>query len=414
MVGEVITVGSELVMGHTLDTHSQYIAKACSSLGLEIRFHTSVGDNWDDLTNLLRLSAKRSSFVFLCGGLGPTMDDLTKEALAEVLGMDLVQDESTLIRLKEFFQSRNRTMTENNLKQTYVFPNGTIFANPRGTAPGLAIQHQGVTYCLLPGPPNEMRPMWHEQVEPYLNGVLGIKGAILARSYSFVGIGESRLEAELQDLIQSSENPVLATYAGEASCTLRFTAKAPTTKEAEAQIEQIASQVRQRVGEYVVSTEGQNLEQVICQELDSRGQTVSFTESCTGGLMTHLMTTVPGSSSVVAGGIVSYQNSSKRKVAKVPTKILEQHGAISPETAREMAQHSLENFASDWSVSVTGVAGPDSSENQPVGLIYFGLAHKGEPTKVYQYQMSGSRQRIQRLAAIQGLFLLLQAVRKGE
>lgn len=414
MVGEVITVGSELVMGHTLDTHSQYIAKACSSLGLEIRFHTSVGDSWQDLTELLRLSATRSSFVFLCGGLGPTMDDLTKEALAEVLGMDLVQDESTLIRLKEFFQSRNRTMSENNLKQTYVFPTGTIFANPRGTAPGLAIQHQGVTYCLLPGPPNEMRPMWQEQVEPYLNDVLGIKGAILARSYTFVGIGESRLEAELQDLISASENPILATYAGEASCTLRFTAKASTVEEAEERIEQIASQVRKRVGEYLVSSEGQNLEQVIFQELQAKGQTVSFTESCTGGLMTHLMTTVPGSSSVVAGGIVSYQNKSKREIAKVPTKILEQHGAISPETAREMALHSLENFDSDWSVSVTGVAGPDSSENQPVGLIYFGLAHKGKPTKVYLYQMSGSRQRIQRLAAIQGLFLLLQAVRKGE
>lgn len=414
MFGEIITVGSELVMGNVLDTHSQYISKACSALGLEIRFHTSVRDNWEELISVIQLASKRSSVVFLCGGLGPTKDDLTKEALADFLNVKLVQDQKTLLHLQAFFQKSNRTMPENNLKQTYVFPNGTIFSNLEGTAPGLAVQQHEVTYILLPGPPRELRALWKEQVEPYLKELLGIKEVIVSRSFTFVGIGESRLEWELQDLIQTSKNPTLATYAGEACCMLTFTAKAPNHEQANDLIDKSSQEVRKRVGDFLISDNGWSLEHVLVHELKARKETVAFAESCTGGYMTHLMTTVPGSSSVVPGGLVTYSPQSKEKLARVPTQIIEEHGTISPETAIQMAEQTLAQFRTDWAVSVTGVAGPTESEDKPIGLTYIGLAHKGSPTRVWEYHLNGFRHRIQQLASLRGLFVLLQAVRKGE
>lgn len=415
VVGEIITIGSELVSGHTLDTHSKFISKECSALGLEIHFHTTIGDDWDHLKQTIRLAKSRSSVVFLCGGLGPTEDDLTKEVLADVLGIKLIRDEVILSRIEQYFKKRNRPMTANNVKQAYVFSGGTIFTNNYGTAPGLAVTHKDATFILLPGPPSEMRPMWQDQVVPFLKKeMIALEDVILSRSYRFVEIGESRLENELFDLIQSSKNPLIATYAGEGSCILRFTAKAKDEAEAEELIEHVAVQVRERVGEYLVSQNGETLEEVVVQELLNRGESVAFSEGCTGGLMVHMLSSVPNSRKVNFGGVASNTDWYQKFFDQKAPNFIKEHGAISPEAAKKLAQYTRETFSSDWGVSVTEVTSLDSNRNQPTGIIYFGLARKGRPTRVYQYRMAGSFQRIQKLAAIQGLFLLLQVVRKGE
>lgn len=413
MRAEVITVGTELLMGQTLDTHSQFLSLECAVLGIPVLFHTSVDDDPERLRTTIQNAHARSDLVIMCGGLGPTLDDLTKEILADFLGVTLVQDLKTLHTLESFFAGRSIAMTENNIKQTYVFPNGTVFHNPRGTAPGLAVSSEGVTYILLPGPPNEMRPMFHEQVRDFLISLIPDQKVILSHPLSFFGIGESLLEDRLSDLIMNQTNPAMATYAEEAGVVLRLTAKADTMQEAKALIAPIKAEVLSRVGQFCFSEKKETLEEVVVRLLIEQSKTVAMAESCTGGYVTHLMTTIPGSSQAVLGGFVSYTNRVKEQIVHVSKAVLDQYSAVSPETAQMMAEQTLAQFNSDYAISVTGNAGPEPSEGKAVGEVYIGVAVRGKSTEVHKYMLKGHRTRIQLLAAKYSLFLLWQRIKKG-
>lgn len=414
MQAEVITVGSELMLGFTLNTHSQYISRACAPLGINVNFHISVGDHADQLAQVITTAQTRSQLVFLCGGLGPTLDDLTKETLAEVLGETLVEDDYWRSRLETYFAKRSSPIPTNNYKQALTFHTGTLFPNEKGTAPGLSITKNGITYILLPGPPYELRAMFEAQVIPFLHKLLPEKEVIISHPMSFFGIGESALEEVIQDLIIKYKNPVIATYALDVGVTLRITAKAVTQEFANQLIEEVRQEVMKRIGMYCYSEQDESLEMVVVNNLRKNGYSVATAESCTGGLISYLMTTVPGASSEVKGGFVSYTSEIKDRIVGVSSDILEQHGAVSAATAKSMAEETMQKFQTDFALSVTGIAGPSSTEGKPVGLVYVGLAQSGFPTIAYELSLNGPRERIQLLAAKHALFLLLERIKKGE
>lgn len=415
MQSEIITVGSELLAGETVDLHSSYLSRELNSLGIDVHFHTSVGDDAEKLRDVISLARTRSTLIFLCGGLGPTMDDLTKETVSDVTGVGLVQDPEVKRRLEKYFEGRMKTVPQNNFKQTYVFSGGFVFHNKNGTAPGLALQADGITYVLLPGPPGELVPMFEEQVRPFLlREVIQEGQVILAKSLSFFGLGESLLEEKIEDLIRQQDNPVLATYAKESGVVLRITAWAPTEEKANQLIDQQKMKVLSRIGEYFYSELGESLEEVVVTGLIRKQKTVAVAESCTGGQLAHLLTSVPGSSKAFKGGMVTYTNEVKEKVASVPAECLNEHGAISAETAEMMAENTLQRFDVDFALGVTGVAGPASAEGKPVGTVYIGLAEKGRPVRVYHFALKGSRRRIQLMAAKYACFVLQQCLKKGE
>lgn len=412
MRAEIITVGSELVLGRTTDTHSAYLSKECFQLGIEVFFHTSVGDDRQRLYQSISLAHSRSDLVFLCGGLGPTMDDLTKETLADFLKVELVQDKDTLQRLHKIFAHRP-FIPPNNLKQTYVFPNGTVFVNNYGTAPGLTVMHDGVLYVLLPGPPSELIPMFKTCVKDFLERNVS-EGAIRTHILSFFGIGESNLEDRLQDIMVLRHDLRVATYVKDAEVTLCITVKANELKQIIHQIESTRREILDRVGAYCFSEEDQSLEDIVIILLRKRGQSVSVAESCSGGLLSYLLSTVPGSSGELVGGSVCYTNEIKNEVVGVPESVLNTYGAVSRKTAEVLAERTRKRFYTDFSISITGVAGPASIEDKPVGLVYIAISEKNQPTRTYQFQFSGSRKRIQLFAAKYALFILLQRLKKGE
>ncbi|TCP70061.1 competence/damage-inducible protein A [Baia soyae] len=413
MKAEVITVGTELLMGYTLDTHSGFLSQECAMLGIPVHFHTSVDDDRDRLYQTFQLAQSRSELVIVCGGLGPTLDDLTKETLADFLNVELIQDPAALEALQSAFAGRSIPMTQNNLKQTYAFPNGTTFLNSRGTAPGLAVTSEGVTYILLPGPPGEMRPMFEDQIREFILSLIPNRRIIVSHPLSFFGIGESLLEDQLKDLIQSETSPSIATYAEEAGVVLRITVEADSAKEAKARIELIRQEILHRVGDFCFSEKKEALEEVVLSIMQERKQTVSIAESCTGGFLTYLLTTIPGSSQAVLGGVVTYTNKIKERMTNVSVDTLQKYGAISGETATEMAEHTRDQFQSDLAISVTGLAGPTPAEGKPVGEVWIAIAAKNGKTEVHHHMIRGQRKRVQLLAAKYALFHLWQRLKKG-
>lgn len=412
MRAEIITVGTELLRGQTLDSHSAYLSRECVPLGIDVHYHTSVGDDHDRLYEVIRLASTRSQLVLMCGGLGPTIDDLTKETLADFLNVELVQDPASLAQLEKLFAGRS--MPTNNLKQTYVFPTGTVFVNANGTAPGLAVSHDQVTYVCMPGPPNELIPMFTNQVRPFLINLLPEKSVIVSHPLSFFGIGESALEERISDLMQQATNPTIAPYAQEIGVTLRLTAKAPDAEAADALIAPVRAEILARVGKYCFSEKAESLEEVVVSLLREQRRSIACAESCTGGLLTHLLSTVPGSSGELKGGFICYTNAVKNHIVQVPQAILDEHGAISDQTAKWLAEQTREQFQSHFAISITGVAGPDPAEGKPIGQVHIGLAERDQPTETFQFLFRGSRKRIQLWAAKQALFILQQRLKKGE
>lgn len=414
MRAEVITVGSELLLGETVDLHSAYLSRECFSLGVEVIFHTSVGDEKARLMEIIERAHQRSQLVILCGGLGPTLDDLTKETLSDFLGIPLVHDPVVAEQLERYFEGRSENMPSNNYKQTYVFEGGVVFHNENGTAPGLAVSKEGVTYVLLPGPPRELIPMFEQKVRPFILSTFSGGQKMVSEALSFFGIGESRLEETLRDLIQANDNPIIATYAKDAGVTLRLTARAGTESEARKLIAPIKTEVLKRVGEYCYSEQEEPLEEVVLRTLIQQGKTIAVAESCTGGLLSQLFTSLAGSSQAFMGGIVSYSGFSKEKVVGVPKEVLTRYGTVSSQTAEALAEQVQTAFATDFALSVTGIAGPDGTEGKPVGLVFIGFKEALKPVRVYRLQLRGSRRRIQLQAAKYACFILQQRLKKGE
>lgn len=398
MKAEILAVGTELLMGQITNTNAQYISSKLPLAGVGVYYHTVVGDNAERLEKSLLLALERCDVVITTGGLGPTQDDLTKETVARLMGKKLVLHQESLTKIKCFFENLHRTMTINNEKQAY-FPEGCIIMkNNNGTAPGCIIENGEKVVIMLPGPPSEMKPMFDEQVMPYFMEKCDFK--IESKFLRVFGIGESALEDMLLDLIDGQTNPTLATYAKDGEVTLRLTARVNPGEKGDEIISPMLAEIKKRTGDALYSLEDEPLDLVAAKLLLENNITISTAESCTGGLVSEILTNVPGISKVFMGGSVTYSNQSKSDLLGVKEETLSQYGAVSKQTAAQMAEGIRKRLATDIAVSVTGIAGPDGgTPEKPVGLVYIALASK-DGTVIKQLNLWGSRNRIRNVTAL--------------
>lgn len=396
---ELIAVGTELLLGNIANTDAQMLSKGLSALGINVYYHTVVGDNPQRLKAAVEIAKSRADIIITTGGLGPTCDDLTKNVLAECFGRKLVYDEESAQQIKDYFHRLhpNGTMTENNLQQAYLPEGCTIFSNDWGTAPGCAFEADGVRVIMLPGPPNECTPMFEHRAVPYLQALAD--GVIASRTLKIFGMGESAVEARLRDRMNALTNPTLAPYAKTGEVELRITAKAATVEEARALIVPVEKEVRDIFGPLVYGADVASMEEVVLGLLKEKGLTMGTAESCTGGLVAKRLTDLSGASAVFRGGVVSYTNEVKAGVLGVPQVMLDEFGAVSAQVAQAMAQGARKVLGCDLAVSLTGVAGPDPDDrNNPVGLIYVAL-DTPEGTRVRELHLINGRARIRTVAA---------------
>ena len=370
---EIIAVGTELLLGSIANTNAQEISQALSTLGINVFWHTVVGDNPARLSEALDIARKRADILITTGGLGPTYDDLTKQTICAAFGQTLVLHRDILEEIRRFYEGAiHAPMPENNTQQAELPEGCTVFDNPVGTAPGCAFESGGVHVLMLPGPPHEMRTMLHRCAVPYLRALSS--EVIVSHDIMTFGMGESFVDQLLHEKMAGMRNPTLATYAKPFEVRLRATAKAASENEAEAMLSPVLEEVCAMLGPVVYGVDISGLPQTCFRLLEERGLTLATAESCTGGRAAEKLTALPGASRVYRGGVVSYWTDIKREVLGVPAQLLSQHGPVSEPCARAMAQGVRRITGADLGVSVTGVAGPDPDERGvPVGIVYIGL-----------------------------------------
>lgn len=410
MVVELISVGTELLLGNIVNTNAQYLAEKCALLGLSMYNQSVVGDNPARLADTIKTALDRSDVVILTGGLGPTEDDLTKEVCAEVMGFELAEDPHTKARIQEYFKNNiYKVITDNNWKQAMVPVGAMVLDNDNGTAPGLIMEKNGKHAILLPGPPNELYPLFSRQVFPYLQKLQ--PEIIVSQMVKICGYGESQVEDKLLDLIDAQTNPTIATYAKTGEVHLRVTAKVVSQEEAEKLIKPVVKEIKKRFGNAVYSIkEEETLEMAVVRLLKKYELTVTTAESCTGGLLAGRLVNVPGVSEVFREGFVTYSNKAKRKILDVNKATLKKYGAVSKETAKEMAMGGVFATDADICVAVTGLAGPDGgSEEKPVGLVYM-ACYMNDQVTVEKYQFKGNRAKIREQSVVKALDLLRRTI----
>lgn len=395
---ELVMIGTELLLGQTVDTNAAYMAEQLAANGINVYFKATVGDNWTRLAGVLTQALTRADVVITSGGLGPTDDDLTREVVSAVLRRPLVEDEQALQTIESWFRNSGRTMPASNRKQALVPEGARVITNGHGTAPGFIVEHDGKLIVSVPGVPHEMRAMVENGVLPYLRRHFQLEGTLYSRNLKFYGIGESALEEKLRDLFRST-NPTVAPYAGMGEVKVRLTTRARSAEEAEQMFAPVEQEIIRRVGEYMYGVGDDTMEIVAGRALREAGWTVALAESCTGGLVAKRLTDVPGSSTYFLGGVVAYSNDAKMQLLGVSEDALREHGAVSAQVAEEMAAGAARRFGATIGVSVTGIAGPDGgSEAKPVGLVFIGCAVRGK-VHSYRFQFSGDRERVRRWTA---------------
>ena len=379
MNAEIISVGTELLLGNIENTNTTFLSKRLADLGISVYYQSSVGDNAQRLIKLLSLAVERSQVIIITGGLGPTDDDITKETVCKALNIDLVLHEPTLKKIEDYFARTGRQMTENNRKQAMIPQGAEIMENDHGTAPGIVMTSGEQVIMLLPGPPSEMRPMFDKYAPEFLAKYSD--GIIFSRTVKFIGIGESQLAEKIEDMFDG-ENPTVAPYAKTGEVHIRVTAKAGDEKKAASLCEPVLNELRKRAGGYIYGYDDETLESAVVSGLKEKKLTVATAESCTAGLLSKRITDVPSSSQVFSMGVTTYSNEMKTELLGIPADIIEASGAVSPEVAREMARRVKEKSGADLGIGITGIAGPDGgTEEKPVGLVYIAISD-GEHTWV--------------------------------
>ena len=402
---ELIAVGTELLLGNIANTDAQMISQGLSALGINVFYHTVVGDNPDRVRQAVDIARGRADIIITTGGLGPTCDDLTKVALASAFGKELYYDEPSAQRIRDRFAAMERPITENNYQQAMLPQGCTVLDNDWGTAPGVAFESGGVHVIMLPGPPRECEMMFNYRAVPYLKGLSD--GVIASRTVKTFGIGESAAEEKLRDLMNSLHNPTLAPYAKPSGTELRITAHADTEAEAMALIDPVEAQVKAILGDVVIGVNVESVEEVCLSLLKEQGLTLGAAESCTGGLIAKYMTDLPGSSAVFRGGVVSYTDGVKTGVLGVPQGLLDRYGAVSPQVAEAMARGAKAALGCDIAISSTGIAGPDTDDRgTPVGLVYLGLAYEDKCYVKEFHAGHVARERVRRQSAQTALDLV--------
>ncbi len=409
MNAEIICVGTELLLGNIVNTNAAFIAEKISGIGIECYNQCVVGDNMDRLLAQLKESSSRSDIIILSGGMGPTEDDMTKEGVAAFCKLPLVEDAESRKSIEDYFAKRGISPTENNWKQALLPKGARAVPNPNGTAPGIILETKNTKFILLPGPPVEMEAMFTDQIMPYLASLSD--GVLFSRTVKLVGVGESAAETEIKDLIDSQTNPTIATYAKTGEVHIRVTALGSDEKEAKKLVKPVVKELKARFGNNVYAAEdGITLEKAVVDLLEANKMSLSTVESCTGGLISATIVSVPGASDVLKCGFVTYSNKSKRKLVGVKKGTLDKYGAVSKQTASEMAKGGAAVSKSDVCISVTGIAGPDGgTEEKPVGLVYIGCYVKGE-IKVKEFHFSGNRNKIRSLSATNALILARECI----
>lgn len=408
MNAELIAVGTEILLGDIVNTDAQLISQGLSELGINVFYQTVVGDNPERLRRVIDEAKERADILITTGGLGPTLDDLTKETLAAAFGKKLVLHEPSLADIRGFFDKIGREMTPNNEKQAWLPEGCTVFVNDWGTAPGCAFEAEGKYVLMLPGPPRECEPMWKYRAMPYLYPLAG--GCIVSHNIRVIGLGESAMEDRLHDMMERMTNPTIAPYAKTSECFARVTAKADTAEEAEALLAPVVDEVCAMLGDDVYGVDVDSLEQVVGDLLRARGLTLAVAESCTGGLLSKRITDVAGCSAYYKGGVCSYCNEVKKNVLGVRAETLDTVGAVSPETAEQMAEGVARALGADVGVGITGIAGPDGgTPEKPVGLVYLSVWYDGRAT-TRKMQSSLGRDRVRNQAASTALDMIRRIV----
>ncbi len=397
MKSEIVSVGTELLLGNIINTNSAFLSSELAKLGINVYYHETVGDNRPRIMDTIGRALERSDLVITTGGLGPTSDDITKETIAEVTERQLVADETELEKIHSFFKSINREMTPNNIKQAYVPQGSIVVGNENGTAPGIILELDKGTIIMLPGPPAEMKPMFTEKIVPYLRSKS--PGALVSVTLKFFGIGESALEHSLADLILNQSDPSIAPYAGKGEVRVRLTSRSAKGNGIPQSITNMIEIIESRIGQYIYSYHDQTIQQVTAKLLMESGKTLAVAESCTGGRISALLTSVPGISKSYKGAVVSYSNDMKEKLLGVKKQTLVNTGAVSGPTALQMAAGVRMACGSDIGLAVTGIAGPDGgSGEKPVGLVYIALSAEGY-SEVWEHTFRGNREKISIYAA---------------
>ena len=395
---EIISVGTELLLGHVTNTDARDVSEMLSGLGINVLYHTVVGDNPRRIRECIEIAKSRADIIISTGGLGPTCDDITKQTLAEAFGLELKQNEAEYEAYKQR-KAYSRSKDLNNLQEIMLPEGCTVFHNTCGTAPGCAFSRDGKVVIMLPGPPKECRAMLTESVTPYLRKLSDEQ--IVSHTVQIFGMGEGKVDSIFREEMNSMQNPSMAPYANECDCLVKITAKAHSAEEAEAMIAPVMARVQEKLGDVVYGVDVKNMEQRALQLLKEKGMTFSAAESCTGGDIAKRFTDVPGASSYFLGGLVTYTNGAKAKLLGIDPQLIEEKGAVSYEVAKEMAERVRVVIGTDIGVGVTGLAGPDGDGVNPVGTVYVSMAVEGQSwikrldlgphrTRGYIRQMAGN------------------------
>lgn len=397
MIGEIIAVGEEVLSGDVVNSNASVISRALADNGVFCRFHSVVGDIESDIINQLSLASKRCDIIILCGGLGPTKDDLTKETVAKFLNKSLYTDSDIVDTINGWFAGRGIEPTENNYKQALVIEDSNILKNENGTAPGVYISSNNVHYFLLPGPPNELIPMLNDSVLPIIKTVS--QDIIASKTFKLLHIGESQAVTILDDLMVSTDDFILAPYAKLSEVHIKATAIGKDKEVLEKRINLTALELYKRLGNHIYTDENMDLLDILIQRLTSIKATLATSESCTGGLLSNWFVEKPGVSSVFLEGVITYSNQSKEQRLKVPHEALEAHGAVSKEVANLMVKGLLQTAGSTYGISITGIAGPDGgTDEKPVGLVFIGVGNESR-IDVFEHRFLGNREKIRNNAA---------------
>lgn len=405
---EIIAVGTELLLGDIVNTNAQYLSQRLSSLGIDVYHQTVVGDNLERLVEAIKTASRRADIIITTGGLGPTDDDITKLGIAKALGVELSLDEPSLRRIKEWFFKYGRPMPAINERQAYIPEGSSAIDNDNGTAPGIIGVYDNKIYIALPGPPKEMRPMFEDKIVPYLKEKS--KHIIISHTLKVIGIGESAIQEMLGDIMANQSNPTIALYAKEGEVHIRVTAKDENIYEADDKIKEIERKISSILGINIYGYDEDTLESVVHKLLQEKRMTIAFAESCTGGMLSSRFTEIPNASISFINGVVCYSNEAKVNILGVNRDTIEKYGAVSMETAEEMANCIKRISNTDIGLSITGIAGPSGgTESKPVGLCYIGIAFNDQ-VKVYSFIFNGNRNKIRWLAATKALDLLRRTI----
>ncbi len=412
MNAEIIAVGSELLLGQINNTNARFLSAQLASIGVNVYFHTVVGDNPTRLETVLEVAEGRSELIIFTGGLGPTKDDLTKETIARHLGVELAIDEAAMNSIEGYFLKTNRVMTENNRKQAQILKGSQVLPNDYGMAPGMLLTKGNQHYMLLPGPPSEMEPMFTKYGVPAIVMRMGQQAKIVSRVLRFFGIGEAALETKLEDLIESQTNPTIAPLASESEVTIRLTASHQFEDTAIQLIDGLEAKIMERVGDYFYGYDDTSLINELFKLLQTKGLTIAAAESLTGGVFQEQLTSLPGASSVLKGGVICYTNEVKINTLKVRKETISEAGAVSAACAKELAENVAELMGANIGISFTGVAGPDELEGHPAGTVFVGIHVKGKQSFAEKLQLAGNRE-INRVRAVKhGCRLLIISLKE--